>query len=81
MERWHTHQLVAGGLLDQPGRLWREIEAALDEEALYFQEKRAIQLANERLKREAAARETAASLAQNVASAEAAANLALLLEV
>jgi len=35
MQRWGTHQLVAGGLLDQPAALWRDIEAALGAEAAF----------------------------------------------
>ena len=35
MQRWSTHQLVAGGLLDQPAALWRDIEAALGAEATF----------------------------------------------
>jgi hypothetical protein len=38
MQRWGTHQLVAGGLLDQPAALWRDIEAALGAEAAFKQQ-------------------------------------------
>jgi hypothetical protein len=54
MQRWNTHQLVEGGLLDQPGRLWREIEAALDEEELHFLKQRRIEEVNAQLRAEAA---------------------------
>jgi uncharacterized protein YdaU (DUF1376 family) len=80
MKRWNTHQLVAGGLLEQPGRLWREIEAALDEEASYFQTQEAMRLANERLKQEVAARTQGKRQKQEAADAETADSLRYLLE-
>ena len=80
MKRWGTHQLVAGGLLEQPGRLWREIEAALDEETLYYQTQEAIRLANERLKQDVAAKTQGELQKHKEAVAQADASLRYLLE-
>ena len=56
MKRWGC-LLVAGGLLDQPARLWRDIEAALEEEELFYLRQKRLQSAFQELQAKESAQE------------------------